>query len=193
VAESSRRPKTITASTVEYIQQVIKETATPSWINSVPANYGENSAGTIKADEWRVLSTIYIPIALVILLGEENGASPKSGTHSLNILDHSMALFQAVIISCRYTTNVDRATTYRDFIKQWVDDLYRCHPHTTSHARRPKVHAAFHIYNFLLLFGPVNSWWCFPFERLIGTLQKVNTSDHIGGECCFHLLVPSPT
>ncbi|KAJ6600615.1 hypothetical protein DFH09DRAFT_901598 [Mycena vulgaris] len=26
------------------------------------------------------------------------------------------------------------------------------------------------------------AWWCFPFERLIGALQKINTNDHIGGE-----------
>ncbi|KAJ7658858.1 hypothetical protein DFH06DRAFT_990078 [Mycena polygramma] len=26
------------------------------------------------------------------------------------------------------------------------------------------------------------SWWTFPFERLIGILQKINTNDHIGGE-----------
>ncbi|KAJ7738606.1 hypothetical protein B0H16DRAFT_1761269 [Mycena metata] len=26
------------------------------------------------------------------------------------------------------------------------------------------------------------AWWCFPFERLIGTLQKINTNNHIGGE-----------
>ncbi|KIK53384.1 hypothetical protein GYMLUDRAFT_77481 [Collybiopsis luxurians FD-317 M1] len=25
------------------------------------------------------------------------------------------------------------------------------------------------------------SWWCFPFEHLIGTPQKINTNDHIGG------------
>ncbi|KAJ6484909.1 hypothetical protein C8R45DRAFT_829718 [Mycena sanguinolenta] len=44
------------------------------------------------------------------------------------------------------------------------------------------MHAAFHIYDFILLFGPVVDWWCFPFERLIGTLQKINTNDHVGGE-----------
>ncbi|KAK0215388.1 hypothetical protein IW262DRAFT_1277845 [Armillaria fumosa] len=26
------------------------------------------------------------------------------------------------------------------------------------------------------------SWWCFPFEWLIGVLQKMHTSGHIGGE-----------
>jgi hypothetical protein len=37
---------------IRYIQRIIKDTVTPSWINSVPSNsgYGENAAGTIKAD-----------------------------------------------------------------------------------------------------------------------------------------------
>jgi hypothetical protein len=83
-------------STIKHIQQVIKETVTPSWINSVPANYGKNSAGTIKADEWCILSTVYLPIALVTLRGKENSVPPREGSHFLNILDHTMALFQSV-------------------------------------------------------------------------------------------------
>jgi hypothetical protein len=157
----------------------------PSWIDSVPFNYGENSAGAINTDEWRLLSTIYLPIALILLWGEENEAAPTPGSHFLGILDHTMALFQAVIILCRYTMNTDRATTFRNFIKQWVDDLHKCHPHTRRHEHRPNVHAAFHLYDFLLLFGPIMSWWCFPFERLVGVLQKVNTNDQIGSECCL--------
>jgi hypothetical protein len=179
------RPKTATSGTIEHIHHVIKETATPSWVNSVPSNYGEHSAGTIKADEWRTLSTVHLPIALVTLWGEENGSPPKEGSHFLNILDHTMALFQAVSIVCRYTMNIERATKYRHFIKQWVDGLYKYHPHTMKHKRRPNVHASFHLYDFLLLFGPVISWWCFPFERLVGTLQKINTNDLIGGKYRF--------
>jgi hypothetical protein len=93
-------------STIRHIQQVIKETMMSSWINSVPANYGKNLAGTIKADEWHILSTVYLPIALVTLCGGENGMPPKKGSHFLNVLDHIMALFQAVMIICRYTMNV---------------------------------------------------------------------------------------
>ena len=44
------------------------------------------------------------------------------------------------------------------------------------------VFVAFHIYDFILLFGPIMAWWTFPFERLIGALQKFNTNDHVGGE-----------
>ena len=182
---TSSPPKITNMRILRHIQRVIKETVTPSWINSVPANYGENAAGTIKADEWHTLSTVYIPIALVTWWGEEDDLPPKtpSGLHALSILDHAMALFQAVTIACRYTMNPRCATAYRKFMRDWVDGLHKLHPHTLNHTRRPNIHASFHIYDFLLSFGPVISWWCFPFECLIGTLQKINTNDQVGGKC----------
>ncbi|KAJ3963308.1 hypothetical protein EV361DRAFT_813494, partial [Lentinula raphanica] len=64
----------------------------------------------------------------------------------------------------------------------WTKNLRKLFPHVREGIPRPNVHAAGHIYDFLLLFGPVLSWWCFPFERLIGVLQKINTNDHKGGE-----------
>jgi hypothetical protein len=98
------------------------------------------------------------------------------------ILTHSMTLFQAVTLLCRYSSTQDRASAYRKFIREWVEGLGTNHPHSLEHAARINIHAAFHIYDFLLLFGPVISWWTFPFERLIGALQKIKTNDHIGGE-----------
>ncbi|KAJ7642971.1 hypothetical protein DFH06DRAFT_999285 [Mycena polygramma] len=77
---------------------------------------------------------------------------------------------------------VTRATAYRNFLKAWVEGLTVHHPHTQTHAKRPNVHVAFHIYDFLILFGPVISWWCFPFERVIGFLQKIHTNNRVGGE-----------
>ncbi|KAJ6491081.1 hypothetical protein C8R45DRAFT_826136, partial [Mycena sanguinolenta] len=83
--------RTVDLSTIKFIQRVIAETATPSWINSVPKNYSESNAGTIKADEWRTLATIYLPIALIILWGDW----VPTESRFLGMLDHSMALFQA--------------------------------------------------------------------------------------------------
>lgn len=182
-------PATCTAETLPYIQSVIRNTLTPSWINSVPSNYGEASAGSIKADEWRTLSTIYLPIALVTLWGDDDGKPPAPGSHLLRVLDHTMALFQATLIACRYSMSRARAQSYRVYLKKWVDELYALHPHTQEHRERPNVHAAGHIYDFLLLFGPVTSWWCFPFERLIGALQKIHTNERIGGENTSHFSV----
>ncbi|KAF7371757.1 hypothetical protein MVEN_00032300 [Mycena venus] len=174
------RPKTVTLKGLRFIQEVIAKTVTPSWINSIPKNYGESNAGTIKADEWRLLATIYIPIALVLMWGDKSPSAHVS--HFRNLLMHSMALFQAVTLVCLCSTSHVCATAYRNFMKQWVEELYKLHPHTKFDDRRPNVHAAFHIYDFLLLFGPVLSWWSFPFERLIGMLQKINTNNHIGGK-----------
>lgn len=98
-----------------------------------------------------------------------------------------MALFQAVTLVVRYNMNNKRATQYRDFMEEWVEGLHPLHPHTLNHADKTNVHASFHLYDFLLLFGPVISWWCFPFERLIGALQKIKTNDIVGGKLTVFL------
>jgi hypothetical protein len=180
------RPKTVTPADMTFIQEVIAKTATPSWLGSVPRNYGTCGAGSIKADEWRLLATVYLPIALILLWGD-NIPGPEAA-HFSRLLQHSMALFQATIIVCRYSTNGDRAATYRALMKEWLDGLKQNFPHTRFHHHRPNCHVAFHIYDFLLLFGPVMSWWCFPFERLIGVLQKINTNNRIGGKMASSLL-----
>ncbi|PBK83608.1 hypothetical protein ARMGADRAFT_944824, partial [Armillaria gallica] len=171
-------PPLVNTSAINHIQHVIKKIVTPSWINSVPANYGESSAGTIKADEWHTLSTIYLPIAFVTLWGD----TKQEDSEALKILDHTMALFQAVTIVCHYTMTPTRAEKYCHLMREWVDGLHVLHPHTQKHKPRTNIHASFHIYDFLILFGPVISWWCFPFECLIGSLQKFKTNNHIGGK-----------
>ncbi|KIM72552.1 hypothetical protein PILCRDRAFT_81778 [Piloderma croceum F 1598] len=45
---------------------------------------------------------------------------------------------------------------------------------------RPNIHMAMHIPHFLRLFGPVRSWWCFPFERLIGQIQRLLSNHKFG-------------
>ena len=114
----------ITVDIIQHIQEVIKNTSTPSWVNSMPKNFGEANAGTIKADEWRILSTVYLPIAFITLWGYENGSCPGENNHTLQILDHTMALFQAVIIICCDALSVDRVTRYRELIKHWIEDLH---------------------------------------------------------------------
>lgn len=183
------QPKTITTSDINFIQEVIAKISTPSWLNSVPRNYGQSAAGSLKADEWRILATVHLPIALILLWGDN--VSGPNGAHYYQLLEHSMAIFQATIIVCRYGMNRERATAYRDLMKIWLDGLHKNHPHTEFHKHRPNAHAAFHIYDFILLFGPIISWWCFPFERLIGVLQKIKTNDQIGGKLCSSSEGPS--
>jgi hypothetical protein len=158
---------------------VIAETDTPAWVHHVPSNYGEAAAGSMKADQMRLMLTIYLPIALVILWAEQKG---PDAAHFSALLEHGMALFQAVTILCRHATSPERATAYREYMKEWVDGLYTCYPHTRFHPKRPNLHIAFHLYDFMLLWGPVFSWWAFPVERLIGVLQKFKSNGRLGGK-----------
>jgi hypothetical protein len=161
------------ADVLERIREVIREATMPSWFGSIPSNFGDTSAGTIKADEWRSLITVYIPIALISLWG-----SPSSDAKLRAVLDHTMDLVSAVYLSCARTMTTERATAYRSYITNYVGNLKRIHPKFNL---RPNHHASFHIYDYLILFGPVHSWWSFPFERLIGILQRL-PSNHKSGE-----------
>jgi hypothetical protein len=81
-----------------------------------------------------------------------------------------MALFSAVRLVCMRIMTRSRMMSYRDYMATYIRDLREIHPHILEH--RTIHHMSLHIYDFLELFGPVRSWWCFPFERLIGMLQR---------------------
>ncbi|KAJ7787948.1 hypothetical protein B0H14DRAFT_3504824 [Mycena olivaceomarginata] len=165
----TRTPTTLHAqrpslrTTLRFIQEVIVKTDTPAWVHHVPKNFGEKGAGSIKADEWRLLATIYLPIALILF--------------SLNI---AWRYFKPPASLAVTATSSARSTAYRDFIKHWLGNLHDLYPHTKTPRTRTNPHVALHIYDFLLLFGPALSWWTFPIERLIGQLGKINSNDHLG-------------
>ncbi|KAE9385592.1 hypothetical protein BT96DRAFT_791764, partial [Gymnopus androsaceus JB14] len=91
--------KTGDEQTLNWIQRVIRDTIRPAWVDSVPKNFGEKSAGSVKAAEWRTLSSLHLPIALVIRWGDADGSAPpeddSEAGYLLKVLDHTMALFQA--------------------------------------------------------------------------------------------------
>lgn len=172
--------KLSTMDVLHHVREVIMKTTTPSWLNSVPSyNFGDKSAGTLKADEWRTIATVYLPLALVPLWGEGSShPSAAKAQAARAILDHTMILFSAVRIVCLRTMTQARMDTYRDYMLQYIDQLRVLHPQTKY---KPSHHMAVHLHDFLGLFGPVHFWWCFPFERVIGLLQR-QPKNHIFGE-----------
>jgi hypothetical protein len=166
------------AEVLDQIHNVICDTTTPTWLGSVPKNFGEASTGTIKADEWWSLITIYIPIALVSLWGAGTShSSDELAVHLKTILDHTMELVGAVYLACARTMTLRRAQAYRLHITTYVGKLQKIH---STFSVWPNHHASFHIYDYLLLFGPAHSWWCFPFERLIGIIQCIPVNHKFG-------------
>lgn len=117
-----------TPAVLHRIREVINDMDTPAWLPSVPRNYGFAAAGVLKADEWRTLSTVYFPIALISMWGE--GSSHRSEELSRSarkILDHTMLLVCAISLACMRTTTVARTEAYRSLILSWLSQLKSVH------------------------------------------------------------------
>ena len=151
---------------------VIRNTVVPSWVSSVPRNFGTAAAGTPKADEWHTVFTIHLPLCLISLFG-----TPSNNPSLYGVLDHTMQLVCAVLLACTRATDLDRMRRYRECLQAYVRELPTLYPGLDCESIH---HMAFHIYDFLELFGPVHSWWAFPFERLIGLLQRLPTNHKFG-------------
>ena len=115
---------------------------------------------------------MYLPITLLLLFGQ-----PDSPPHLKAVLDHTMQLVCAVLLACKRTTNSSRIERYRHFLRRYIEKLPALYPDLGCESIH---HMAFHIYDFLKLFGPVHSWWAFPFEHLIGQLQHMPTNHKFG-------------
>jgi hypothetical protein len=136
---------------LQHLREVICDTTTPSWLGLVPSNFGNVAAGTIKADEWQSLITVYLPITLISLWEMETGDSSFK-----LILDHTMDLVSAVYIACAWTMSSEQAKEYCLSIASYVGNLKHIYPMFDPW---PNHHASFHIYDYLVLLGLVHSWW----------------------------------
>jgi hypothetical protein len=177
--------KLITPEVIDKIREVIASTITPSWIASVPNNFGQAVAGTLKADEWRILANIYLPIALITIWGDGKWyKSDELDKFAAKNLSVSMKLFSAVrLVTLRHMSQ-SRMQAYRENLAAYVEGIKDLYPEFDIPTN---FHMAIHIFDFLGLFGPVRSWWSFPFERLIGILQRQPSNHKIGEPFpCIH-------
>ena len=78
---------------------------------------------------------------------------------------------------CNCLFSRKHAELYLKNMCSYLSGLKELFPEYTLH---PNHHMALHLFDYLLLYGPVHSWWTFPFERLIGILQHISTNYKIG-------------
>lgn len=161
---------------IDEIRSDIKAMVAPSWLTSVPQNLGSASHGKLKADQWRVLGSTYIPISLVRLWSNVKEGDKRS-VECHKIMVATMSLLSAVIVASSRVTSENNADIYFKHMQSYLNDIRKLFPTYQLH---PNHHMALHLHEYLLLYGPVHSWWTFPFERLIGILQRIPTSNKIG-------------
>ncbi len=66
-------------------------------------------------------------------------------------------------------------------MKAYLDGLHKLIP---DYQFRPNHHMALHLPEYLTWFGPVHGWWTFPFERLIGLIQRLPNNSKMGWYHC---------
>jgi hypothetical protein len=169
---------------LRQIRKDIASTIRPGWQTGPPANFGSPAHGKPKADQWRSSIEFDIPVSLVQLWAA--CADILDDDRRQKMVDSTMFLATAIRWATSYRTSPRHADEYTKNMRAYLESLRDLFPEMKL---RPNHHIALYLGEFLLRFGPVHGWWMFPFERLIGLLQKVNTNKKIGKST---KLIPHP-
>ena len=175
---------------LKQIQQDILETIRPTWQTSPPKNFGSPAHGKLKADQWRTCIEFDLPVSLVRMWGDTNHGSNSDALQirRQKIVESTMHLSVAIRWAVSHRTSELHANQYRRHMMAYLETLRELCPTMDLH---PVHHNALHIPEFLLRFGPMHGWWMFPFERLIGILQKIKINFKIGKGHTIHRDVPN--
>ncbi|KLO04254.1 hypothetical protein SCHPADRAFT_805036, partial [Schizopora paradoxa] len=152
------------------VRQWISATSRPRWYASLPKNLGDAGHGKLKADQWRSALEFDIPVALAQLWGD-----PSSPRHK--VFRSTMFLAVAIRYATSHTITEKHVSQYNKYMLLYLKSLLEIDPSLRLH---PNHHNALHLGDGLLRFGPMHGWWMFPFERVIGNLQRSNTNFKLG-------------
>jgi hypothetical protein len=158
-------------------------------MTSVPANLGSASHGKLKADQWRALGTTYMPISLVLLWAKVKAGDDRSERCN-KILHVTVSLLSAIVIASSRVTCRAHADLFLQHMQSYLSGIAALFP---DYKFQPKHHMALHLPDYLLRYGPVHAWWTFPFERVIGMLQRIPTNGRIGTYIFLSLIILSVT
>lgn len=165
------------ADEVAQIWSDLEHILTPTWMTSVPSRLGQSSHGKLKADQWRTLGTTHLAMSLIRLWAISSTGNDERSRRCSEILRVTLSLISAIILATSHTITRANADAYLVHMSDYINGIRRLFPDYKLH---PNHHMAFHIHRYLLLFGPMHSWWTFPFERLVGTVQRMPHNNKIG-------------
>lgn len=146
----------------------IEDMVKPSWVTSVPTR----TTGKMKADQWRILGSIYLPSSLIRLWSGMQPDDPRAA-RCQELLDVTMSLVSAIVIASSRSTSPTNAQEYLLHMTEYRKGLENLFPTYVCH---PNHHMAMHLHEFLVSYGPAHGWWTFALERLIGMLQRIPTN-----------------
>ncbi|KAF9033823.1 hypothetical protein BJ165DRAFT_1356824 [Panaeolus papilionaceus] len=162
-----RNAKTFTASQLTAIRLCISDAVTPTWLARPPANLGDASHGKLKADEWLVLCTVFLPLILPEIWYDQP-------FHSL--LANFIHLATCTNLLSSHSVTHQNADLYTYHYTEYRCSCLELFPDVNS---RPNHHFAMHNGELMKYWGPLIKISEFLGERGNGTLQKIPTNGRI--------------
>ncbi|KAA1098509.1 hypothetical protein PGT21_050191 [Puccinia graminis f. sp. tritici] len=153
-----------------YVNQRLTRIHIPSSISRAIPILGQASYGRLKADEWRNLFSIQLPLCLIPLW---NGSDP----YERCLLSNFCHLVSMVNLALKRIMTSDRIAKYRQHNRAYLESCVKLFPDCPL---APNHHMSLHIPECLEQLGPVRAWWSFPFERFMGQVVKSCHNNRIG-------------
>ncbi|KDQ15968.1 hypothetical protein BOTBODRAFT_73167, partial [Botryobasidium botryosum FD-172 SS1] len=154
----TKRPVVLGQGVISEFRSDAQKSQRPSWLGRAPFNLGSTLHGKLSADQWRTAFTVDFVVTLVRLWSTK-------GERFSAMLGNFMELVGALRIAHKHAVSLADINAYEEHMKLYLEKSLQLYP---GHALLPNNHLALHIKDFLLLFGPMQAWRCFPFERLNG-------------------------
>jgi hypothetical protein len=177
---SKGKKKLIDFELLMKIRDASREMLIPSWMTRLPREFGSAAAGSLKADEWRVVSSLYVPLAMIMEWSEGTDNTvevTEERKKKIDLLQLTMHLTSAILSCTSHTITDEAIALYKHHILEYFKGVQRLFP---DEPWVPNYHAALHLAAFFAAMGPAHGWWTFPFERLIKVLQSANTNSRMG-------------
>lgn len=159
-----------TKSKMARIHNCLADAVIPSWIDQPPTNLGEKSHGKIKADQWFILFSVFLPL----ILPEIWVSTPISTDKSL-LLDNFYHLVTCTNIVCAYLVTPDSPEQYLQHNIKYQKSSEILFQNTGSH---PNHHYAMHNADLMKFWGPLVRLGEFAGEQHNGNLQNIKTNNH---------------
>ena len=164
-----------TAAELKMIHACIFETVIPSWIERPPPSLGEKAHGKLKADQWFVLFSVFLP--LVIPEMWQQSSNPRHRT----LINNFYNLVTCTNIVCAYSVTSDSADAY---LNHYIEYRESCRILFPNNGSCPNHHYAMHNSDLMKFWGPLMPLSEFGGERHNGHLQNIKTNSHL----CEHII-----
>ena len=165
---------------LKVIQNDIAATIRPRWHAAPPTNLGQVSHGKLKADEWRSCFEFDIPVSLLRIETQRIASGKQTDEYRAKLVHSTFLLATAIRWATSHRTSTTHIENYMKSMKEYLETLKDLRPNQRF---CPNHVNALLVGNYLRLYGPVRGWWMFPFERVIGDLQRSSTNYQLGERC----------